>query len=367
MPRPVKAYHEIQEKEILLKTREIMDELPVYVKQFFLGIQDSTQPKTRLAYAYDLRRFFTYLQENNPVFSKKSLKQISLEDLQSLNSFDIEEYLDYMKLYEDKDMIQRENKTGALKRKLSSLRSFYRYLYKNHMIEQNPTDRVSMPKMREKAIVRLEVEEVARLLDMVDSGERLTERQKAFHKRTRNRDLALLTLLLGTGLRVSECVGLNRSDMDFERFAMKVYRKGGKEAILYFGDEVAEAMLPYLEERKTMDALPPDEDALFLSLQQRRMSVRTVENLVKKYASTVTTMKNITPHKLRSTYGTNLYRETGDIYLVADVLGHTDVNTTRKHYAAMAEDKRRSARNKVPLREEAPVHFDPNEQKTAEE
>ena len=93
------------------------------------------------------------------------------------------------------------------------------------------------------------------------------------------------------------------------------------------------------------------ENALFLSMQNRRITVRAVEKLVKKYALTVTSLKKITPHKLRSTYGTELYRETGDIYLVADVLGHKDVNTTKRHYAAIDEDRRRSAANIVKLRE----------------
>ena len=91
---------------------------------------------------------------------------------------------------------------------------------------------------------------------------------------------------------------------------------------------------------------------LFLSIQNRRITVRAVENLVKKYAKTVTTLKKITPHKLRSTFGTNLYNETGDIYLVADVLGHKDVNTTRKHYAAMQDANRRKAARIIHLREE---------------
>ena len=100
-----------------------------------------------------------------------------------------------------------------------------------------------------------------------------------------------------------------------------------------------------------MTPAPGSEDALFLSLQNKRLNVRSIENLVKKYARIITPLKKITPHKLRSTYGTNLYRETGDIYLVADVLGHNDVNTTKKHYAAIQEDRRRSARNIVKLRE----------------
>ena len=109
--------------------------------------------------------------------------------------------------------------------------------------------------------------------------------------------------------------------------------------------------MDYLEERDRIIPESGSEDALFLSLQRRRMAVRSVENLVKKYAKTVAPLKPITPHKLRSTYGTSLYRETGDIYLVADVLGHSDVNTTKRHYAALEDERRRSARNKVQLRE----------------
>ena len=206
------------------------------------------------------------------------------------------------------------------------------------------------PKFHEKAIIRLDLDEMEALLDQVDHGSKLTEKQKVFHQRTRIRDLAIMTLLLGTGIRVSECVGLNLEDVDLKNDGIKVHRKGGKEVIVYFGDEVELALLDYLEQRNQIVAQEGEEHALFLSLQRRRIGVRAVENLVKKYSRAVTTMKNITPHKLRSTYGTNLYRETGDIYLVADVLGHADVNTTKKHYAAIDDDRRKQARNIVKLR-----------------
>ena len=160
-----------------------------------------------------------------------------------------------------------------------------------------------------------------------------------------------MTLFLGTGIRVSECVGLNIEDVDLKNNGIKILRKGGNEVVVYFSDEVLEALLPYLEERKNIEAAPGHSNALFLSMQKKRMSVRSVEKLVKKYARTVTTMKNITPHKLRSTYGTNLYNETGDIYLVADVLGHKDVNTTKKHYASLEDNRRRMAAKAVILRE----------------
>ena len=121
------------------------------------------------------------------------------------------------------------------------------------------------------------------------------------------RDIALLTLMLGTGIRVSECVGLNIDDVDFKNDGIRIHRKGGKEVVVYFGDEVESALLSYIEERKKTEVVAGHEEALFLSLQKKRISVRAVEKLVKKYAQTVTTVKHITPHKLRSTYGTNLY------------------------------------------------------------
>ena len=208
-----------------------------------------------------------------------------------------------------------------------------------------------MPKIHEKAIIRLDVDEVAQLLDEVESGEGLSSRQQMYHQRTKTRDLALLTLLLGTGIRVSECVGLDLDDVDFKNNGIKVHRKGGAEVIVYFGDEVMEALADYIEERNAIAAVEGHTNALFLSLQNKRITVRAVENLVKKYSKLVTNVKKITPHKLRSTYGTTLYQETGDIYLVADVLGHKDVNTTRKHYAALEEDRRKRAGRVVKLRD----------------
>lgn len=161
----------------------------------------------------------------------------------------------------------------------------------------------------------------------------------------------MLTLMLGTGIRVSECVGLDLNDVDFRNNGIKVHRKGGAEVVVYFGDEVRDALMEYMIERQKITAHDGSINALFLSMQNKRISVRSVENIVKKYSSLVTSLKHITPHKLRSTYGTSLYRETGDIYLVASVLGHKDVNTTRKHYAALEDDKRRSAAKYVKLRE----------------
>lgn len=345
----LRPYHEQIDIENTIKLRELIAELPGFVRDFFRGIEQTTSSKTRIAYAYDLRIFFHYLKENRPDLEEIPISDLTPAYLETLKPADLEEYMEYLKYYH-KDDEDRLNQTRGIMRKISSLKAFYNYFYRREVIQYNPAALVELPKDHEKPIIRLDADEVALLLDHVDQGDHLTKQQKNFHSKTRNRDLAILTLLLGTGIRVSECVGLDITDLDFKNSGFKIHRKGGKEVILYFGDEVEEALLDYLEERKTIIPCEGSENALFLSLQKKRISVRSVEKLVKKYTQAVTSLKTITPHKLRSTFGTQLYQETGDIYLVADVLGHSDVNTTRKHYAAIEDQKRRQARNKVHLR-----------------
>lgn len=344
-------YYEQKDRENVKKLRVMIQDLPPFCVEFFRGIEPQTSSRTRIAYAYDLKVFFDFLQKENPVMERLDKNSITLSHLDQIQVTDLEEYMEYLK-YRFNDRNQEVvNKERGIMRKISSLKSFYNYYYRREMIKTNPAALVKLPKLHEKEIIRLDVDEVAMLLDEVEKGESLTDKQKAFHNKTRIRDLALLTLLLGTGIRVSECVGLDISDVDFRNGGIRIHRKGGKEVTVYFGVEVEDALKDYLDERNQMVPVEGHDNALFLSLQMKRMSVRSVENLVKKYAKIVTPLKKITPHKLRSTYGTALYRETGDIYLVADVLGHADVNTTKKHYAALDDARRRSARDKVWLRE----------------
>ena len=353
MAKDIKTYYEQLYIDNTLRLREILYTLPVFVRDYFRVIEPSTSSKTRISYAYDLRVFFNYLIESNPRFRNHNTAQFTIEEFERIESGDLEEYLEYLKVYISPDEKQITNTERGRARKFSSLCSLYRYLYKHKYISQNPSVFVDKPKLHDKAIIRLDVDEVAMLLDYVeDCGHQLTGQKKVYYEKTRTRDLAILTLLLGTGIRVSECVGLDINDVDFKNNGIKVTRKGGNEMVVYFGDEVRDALENYLETtRAAATPLPSHENALFLSTQRKRMGVQAVENMVKKYARQVTPNKKITPHKLRSTYGTNLYKETGDIYLVADVLGHKDVNTTRKHYAAIDEDRRRQAASAVKLRE----------------
>lgn len=345
------TYREQSDVQNVLKLREVLSTLPPFCRDYFRAMEPTTTTKTRISYAYDIRVFFQFLLEENPSFKTRAMTDLTADVLDQVSSVDLEEYQEYLKVYKSSDKITTNGERG-LKRKMASLRSFYAYYYKREIIQTNPTLLVDMPKIHQKNIIRLDADEVALLLDYIEHcGDTLTGQKRAYYEKTKERDLALVTLLLGTGLRVSECVGLDIEDLDFKNNGLKVTRKGGNEMIVYFGEEVRRALENYLEVRKTIQPASGHEHALFYSTRHKRIGVQAVENLVKKYAGQVTTAKKITPHKLRSTYGTALYQETGDIYLVADVLGHSDVNTTKKHYAAMDDARRRRAASAVKLRE----------------
>lgn len=351
------AYREQIDAKRIMQIRSITRELPQACSDFLRSIAVTTGTFTRLAYAIDLRTFFHFLQSERVAFSDKNLTLWSDEDLSRVSQSDLTAYVEYLTYYFKSDDDSGEqpvkalvNHDLAIKRKLCSIRSFYDFLFKNHRVPSNVTLLVPLPKIHEKPILRLNRDEMIKMLNQAETGEGMTERQKRYQLHTAKRDYAMLSLFLGTGIRVSECVGINLSDINMEENAFLVTRKGGNQVVLYYPDEVATALAEYIEERTKIDTLPGHEDALFLSLQKRRITQRAVQNLVKKYAAVAAPLKpKISPHKLRSTFATNLYNATGDIYLVADVLGHSSVDTTRKHYADMTDARRRMAAEYVRL------------------
>ena len=342
-------YYKEREINTLKKINTMLEDLPSMASEFILGISEYTSPLTRLNYLYDVRIFFDYLVKR--VFKRKIIEELTLSDIESIEISDFENYMAYLSLYEINGKEQTCNER-AKSRKMATVRAFYKYFFNKGKIKSNIASKIALPKLHDKEIIRLDIAEMVKLLNLADSGDKFSEHQKAYHKSTKIRDVAILTLFLGTGIRNSELVGLNVDDIDFEDMSFAVTRKGGNRTILYFNDEVEKTLKAWLQKRSTIEDLSPDEHALFLSLQNKRISVRTIQELVKKYAKIITPLKKITPHKLRSTFGTNLYRETQDIYLVADFLGHSDVNTTKKHYAAQSEDFRRKAIKSVKLRED---------------
>lgn len=341
-------YTQRNNKNLETIERILQNDLPTFCFDYFLAIDSQTSTLTRLNYAHDLKIFFYFLQEKK-FRGKKTFSEITLKDLEDVSSNDIEYFLSYLThyFYNGKEHMCNDR---AKARKLSSVRAMFKYFFNRGFIAVDNSAKVSTPKLHEKPIIRLDSEEVYNIIDTAESGVGLSPHQRAYHEKNKVRDTAILMLFLGTGIRISELVGLNNEDINFKDKSFIVTRKGGNKSILYFDDDVAFALERYIEYKKQQPKLSVDSNALFISNKEKRITVRAVENLVQKYAKIVSPLKKISPHKLRSTYGTQLYKATGDIYIVADVLGHKDVNTTRKHYAAISDDNRRAIVGKVKLK-----------------
>ncbi len=359
-------YTETVKKQNILTLRALLKEMPPFCTDYFRGIASSTLPRTQTGYCRDIYTFLQFVIMKNPIYKDYQIKDIPLKVLEEMTPADIDEYLEHLNYYVF-DGTEYRNGESAKARKLSALSNMYSFFNKRQIVSNNPLTAVERPKVHDKVIITLDQEQIFDLMEAVENPANMTDRQKKFHDLTMARDRAIFTAFLGTGMRVSELAGLDVSDVDFNNQTFRVIRKGGNEAYIYFGDDIRDALCYYLgiqeyeekDEESEIKALSPresllkdndEEKALFLSLRGNRMAVRSIEVMVKKYCTMINTNKKITPHKLRSTYGTALYKETGDIYLVADVLGHKDVNTTKKHYAEMTNDNRKRAANIVSLR-----------------
>ena len=341
------TYHEQNDIQNIKKLRSIISALPAYCEDFFRGIEQRTSSKTRIAYVTDLKLFFDYLIRSGQA---SGMELITLDMLSSLKIIDFEKYMEWLKCWTDDSGNEYTNGEKAIARKLSTLKAFYKYFQQNEMIISNTASLVQLPKLHDKEITRLDSDEMKAFVQVVETGGSLKGRERALFELNQKRDLAIIMLLLTTGIRVSEFVGLDINDVDLKNSGIKIYRKGGKEATVYFSDDTREVLESYIEERKQVEAIKGHENALFLSLQNKRLSTRSVADLIPKYARLAGIQKKVTPHTLRRSYGTALYNATGDIYLVAGTLGHADVNTAKRHYVALEDEKKRDSRNAVKVR-----------------
>lgn len=350
-----KTYHEEMTQKNSEQLRQIVSGLPTFTKEYFNYLQSTTEIRTRVNYAIDLRTFLFFLQKQNPAFSEKELSQITLEDISRLHVVDIEEYMSFLESYTDAEGKQRTNSDAGKNRKLASLRNFFNYYVTRKFLEYSPAAAVKIKKPHIKPIIHLEQEEIEDLFNYMDNLEKALAAQESicadgdkkkysqrlqYFKKTKYRDTAILMTILGTGIRVSECVGLDITDIDFKKKMLKVVRKGGDIDTVYFNDEVERALREYIEiERPIYESRSKNENALFYSMQGTRLGVRAIENMVKKYAGEVVPLKEITVHKLRSTFATSVYRSTSDIYKVSKALGHKSLNMVRRYANSTEEDK----------------------------
>lgn len=356
MAQKAKSHREQQEDQLDAKAFALCAGLPAFVTAYLSSRKGNSTAKTRVSYAYDLRHFFVWLRDTTPALLDHEPDAITVEDLARLRGGDIDAYAAYL--------WSTGNHYAGVHRKFSCLNSFFLYLIRKDYLSANPMDKAEKitknESRHESRVIKLQPKEIPALLDTVegttDSAHTdvlagLSKRQKSALERNRVRDLAIFTVLLGTGIRVSECVGINISDIDLENCTLEVDRKGAKRQKIALSDEVIASLADYLELRKNIT--PTDErdsDALFLSERKKRISVQTVEVLVHKYTTLIGTKEHITPHKLRKTYGTELYNETGDIFLVAQALGHSDVNTTKQYYVEEATENLLRHRNTFQMR-----------------
>lgn len=341
--------HKQVESKIISKTDDLLKTIqPKFkpaVTDYINAIRFSTAPRTRYEYLLNIKQFLSYLDDTD--FNAKSVS-----DLSKLKARDFNNYLIYIEHYEI-DGIEHRNSISSIRRKITALRRFFNYMYEVEYVNTNEIQKVKMPKSnKKKPIVYMTTDESSDFLKNVNSGTELSDRAKVFHDKLRDRDLALVYLMLSTGIRISECIELDINDIDLKNSSILVTRKGGNQEIVYFSDEASEYLEIYLEKRLNNNKIPDTEKALFLSQQNRRISIRAVQKLIQKYASSSVPLKHITPHKLRSTFGTNLYQATGDIYAVAEALGHKDVNTTKTHYAHLSEEIKKENRNKINYKKE---------------
>lgn len=321
------------------KMNQILLELPEFSKDFFIycsGIKNYSM-RTILEYAQDLRVFFRYLAETNPLLHG-DIKAISLDFIDELRPQDLYEYIQYIEVYNNDNKTLVNGESGKA-RKVASLRTFYKYYYSAGMLKNNPSVILNSPKNHKKNIIRLESDEIKHLLNTVENLDGLSTKQLDYARKTRYRDYSIIVLLLGTGIRVSECVNINLDDINWKNRSIRIIRKGGNESIVYFNEDVENALNDYIELERVK--FEDQSEPLFLA-RDGRISVRTVQRLVKKYSQIAVPQKHITPHKMRSTYGTNLYQKTSDIYLVADALGHSTLNVVQR-YADISDENRKVA------------------------
>ena len=333
------------------KVRTIVNELPDFMSKFFKDLKTKgMSERTRLEYAYDMKRFMAFVS-CQAGFKDVNLNACKASDILDVLTFDdIQEYLDTLNthIHIDKNGNAKEvlNSPSSKARKISSLRSLYKFYFRIGEINHNLSDLMDLPKIPDNNIVVMDKEQVSRILNAVSDTTNMANGEIIRHNKIIKRDYAIMMLFFGTGIRVSELVGIDLDDIDFYNASLIITRKGGDQDEVYFPSIVEEAITDYVNSDRDNLLNGADSPALFISMQHKRMTVRSVQLMIKGYATKAGLNMKVTPHALRRTFGTNLYEETNDIYLVADALHHSSVETTRKHYANMSKEHKRIAANK---------------------
>ena len=319
---------------------ELLSALPDFARAYIRFFSHDAQERSVYAYMYDLITFFQFLIRSNPVFKGRQTWEFTPAEMEALTAMDFDEYLGVMR--------DEGNQTSALRRKMAPIHGMYSFMQSRDMLKFDPSEKVKVKdKYLDNEIVYLTVEEAAAFLNYIKSreigpGERRNQKEKE-----KVRDYAIAALLLGTGMRVSELAGIDLNDIDYSTNKVTILRKGGATKHVYMSDTVASAILDYTEQREFIEAADEDgKSALFLSSQRRRITTRTIENMICRYAKAVVPYKHITPHKLRSSFATAVLHKTGNIAVVSAALNHKQLSTTQRYYSkVLDEDLKEAAKN----------------------
>lgn len=315
----------------------IKEEMPYVVQEYAMYLRNirGLSAKTVDEYCMDLRTFFRFLKWNQGLAPKEcpmeeiTVQDIDVEFLRKIRTYDIFEFMNFV-------ADTRNNMSSTRQRKSSSLKSFFKYLTVHEkLLEENPTENLTPPKKKKALPHYLSLEQSIELLNAVDGPDQ-------------ERDRCILTLFLNCGMRLSELVGINISDVIHNNSTIRILGKGNKERIVYLNQACLEAIDSYLAVRPKDGVI--DRNALFLSNRKTRISPKTVQFLVKKYLDKIgLSGPGYSVHKLRHTAATLMYRYGNvDIRVLQDILGHANLGTT-EIYTHTSSSQMEEAINSNPL------------------
>lgn len=281
-----------------------------YIDRFadYLKYQRNASAHTLRNYLSDLEQFHNYLSPENAAGDRRAI------DVRDIDHIAIREYM--AKLYQDK------RKKSSIARKLATLRTFFKFLCREQVLELNPARLVSSPRLEKRLPKVISVEQVVQFIETPDADTVLG-----------SRDRAIIELLYATGCRVSEIAGMNIEDIDFKHETIRVRGKGRKERFVPFGSKAKEALAAYFEVRTALLAEAPehkrDSRAVFLNYQGTCITTRSIGRLIAKYVKECALAQNISPHSLRHSVATHLLSAGADLRAIQELLGHARLSTTQ--------------------------------------
>lgn len=336
-------------RTIKKQTNKIVRTLPGYVEDFIFENKDAKQPQTLLGYTRDITLLFDYLKYIGEI-DTDDYTDVPVKTFDKLTTRDIQRFLDYLEDYEKeytttngKIVIQNfQNSTFGKSRKLAAIREWFNYLEEKKLIEKNVAKTVKF-KVQKRGYIkeRLSTEQIKKLFTIPEEDE---SNKKIHAQHVALRNVTIMKILAYSGIRVSELVQLDIDDLLLNEETMLIIRKGGKKEKIDLAPQIIEQLEKYLPYRKTLEAKTnEDKNALFLSMQRKRPNTRSIRDMLKKAGEEAEIPFNVTPHVLRRTFGTNHYNQNQDMYLTASVLGHSSADTTKNHYVAIDENRKRSS------------------------